>query len=150
MSIFDPSTFLEATLTEPTTKRPPLPIGDYTAVIKAIDPKSGEKDGRAWARFDITLSLEVPAHVQTDLGLSNSTLDLKHTVFLDITPQGGLDNGPGKNRQIGFYRDALDMNKTGDVFSPKNMIGKPLLAKVSHDLKGDAVYEKISGVTKLL
>ena len=43
MSQFDPQAFLDSTTTEASIKRPPLPIGDYTALItKVADLVAGQ------------------------------------------------------------------------------------------------------------
>ena len=149
-SSFDPALFLDVTMDAPTEKRDPLPIGDYTAVI-------GEVTSRAWQgkadptksgiALDVPLTLDVPAEIQASLGLG-STLNLKDSIMLDLTDSGMIDNSKGKNRQLRNYREALDMNKPGDVFSPRKMQGQVITVKVTHEIYQDAPVERISGVTK--
>ena len=101
MSMFNPDTFLDATLDAPTEKRPPLPVGDYVAVIGEVSARAwqGKKDptksGIAW---DIPLSVEIPAEVQASLKLTQSNLTMTDSIMLDITESGTIDNSPGKNR----------------------------------------------------
>jgi len=149
-SSFDPALFLDVTMDAPTEKRDPLPIGDYTAVI-------GEVTSRAWQgkadptksgiALDVPLTIDVPAEIQASLGLG-STLNLKDSIMLDLTDSGMIDNSKGKNRQLRNYREALDMNKPGDVFSPRKMQGQVITVKVTHEIYQDAPVERISGVTK--
>ena len=149
-SSFDPALFLDVTMDAPTEKRDPLPIGDYTAVI-------GEVTSRAWQgkadptksgiALDVLLTIDVPAEIQASLGLG-STLNLKDSIMLDLTDSGMIDNSKGKNRQLRNYREALDMNKPGDVFSPRKMQGQVITVKVTHEIYQDAPVERISGVTK--
>ena len=149
-SSFDPALFLDVTMDAPTEKRDPLPIGDYTAVI-------GEVTSRAWQgkadptksgiALDVPLTIDVPAEIQASLGLG-STLNLKDSIMLDLTDSGMIDNAKGKNRQLRNYREALDMNKPGDVFSPRKMQGQVITVKVTHEIYQDAPVERISGVTK--
>ena len=149
-SAFDPALFLDVTMDAPTEKRDPLPIGDYTAVI-------GEVTSRAWQgkadptksgiALDVLLTIDVPAEIQASLGLG-STLNLKDSIMLDLTDSGMIDNSKGKNRQLRNYREALDMNKSGDVFSPRKMQGQVITVKVTHEIYQDAPVERISGVTK--
>ena len=149
-SSFDPALFLDVTMDAPTEKRDPLPIGDYTAVI-------GEVTSRAWQgkadptksgiALDVLLTIDVPAEIQASLGLG-STLNLKDSIMLDLTDSGMIDNSKGKNRQLRNYREALDMNKSGDVFSPRKMQGQVITVKVTHEIYQDAPVERISGVTK--
>ena len=149
-SSFDPALFLDVTMDAPTEKRDPLPIGDYTAVI-------GEVTSRAWQgkadptksgiALDVPLTIDVPAEIQASLGLG-STLNLKDSIMLDLTDSGMIDNAKGKNRQLRNYREALDMNKPGDVFSPRKMQGQVITVKVTHEIYQDAPVERVSGVTK--
>ena len=150
-SIFDPVAYLDATLEAPTEKRPPLPVGDYTAIIGEITARAwqGKKDpsksGIAW---DVPLSVEIPADVQASLGLTNSTLLLTDSVMLDLTDGGLIDNGPGRNRRLRMYREAVDLNKPGDSFSARLMQGKVVKVKVSHEEWEDNIQERVSGVVK--
>lgn len=151
MSMFNPDTFLDATIEAPTEKRPPLPAGDYTAVIGDVKSRAwqGKKDptksGIAW---DIPLTLEIPADVQTQLGLQQPTITLTDSIMLDLTEAGTIDNSPGKNRGLRNYREALDMNKAGDVFSARKMTGQAVRVKVKHELYEDQIMERVGGVTR--
>lgn len=151
MSMFDPSTFLDATLDTPTEKRPPLPVGDYTAIVGEVKARAwqGKKDpsksGIAW---DIPLALEIPAEVQQDLGLNQSNLTITDSIMLDLTDGGTLDNTPGKNRRLRMYREAVDMNKAGDVFSARKMQGCVVKVKLSHEMYEDSIIERVGGVVK--
>lgn len=150
-SIFDPSTFLDATVDTPTEKRPPLPVGDYTAVIGEIEARSwtGKKDpSKSGIAYDVPLSIEIPAEVQASLGLTQPTLSLKDSIMLDLTEAGTIDNAPGKNRRLRMYREAVDMNKSGDVFSARKMTGKVIKVKLSHELWEGNLMERIDGVAR--
>lgn len=151
-SAFNPDTFLDATLTDPTEKRPPLPVGDYTAILGAVTARQWQgkadptKSGIAW---DIPVTIDVPAEIQAELKMDQSTLNLKDSIMIDLTANGTIDNGPGKNRRLRAYREATDMNKPGDVFSARKMEGKVVKVKITHDLWEGQPIEKISGVVAL-
>jgi len=151
-SSFNPDTFLDATLTDPTEKRPPLPVGDYTAILGAVTARQWQgkadptKSGIAW---DIPVTIDVPAEIQAELKMDQSTLNLKDSIMIDLTANGTIDNGPGKNRRLRAYREATDMNKPGDVFSARKMEGKIVKVKITHDLWEGQPIEKISGVVAL-
>ncbi len=151
-SSFNPDTFLDATLTDPTEKRPPLPVGDYTAILGAVTARQWQgkadptKSGIAW---DIPVTIDVPAEIQAELKMDQSTLNLKDSIMIDLTANGTIDNGPGKNRRLRAYREATDMNKPGDVFSARKMEGKVVKVKITHDLWEGQPIEKISGVVAL-
>ena len=143
--------FLDASISEPTVKRPPLPVGDYLGVIGEVTARAwiGKKDpsksGIAW---DIPLTVEIPAEIQSQLGLTQGTLKMKDSLMLDITPNGALDNAPGCNGGLRRYREACDLNKPGDSFSARQMTGKVVKVKITHELYLDEPVDRISGVTK--
>lgn len=155
-SVFDPSTFLDAQVTEVNEKRPPLPTenpdsedGCYTAVIGEIKADSGtigkgERTGQPWVSMIIPLRIQVPSAVQ-GLGIP-SEMTLTDRAFLDLTPQGGLDNGKGKNRQQRAYREATGTNKAGEPFAWRMLTGKVVKVKVAHELYNDAIQERVAAV----
>lgn len=151
MSNFDPAAFLDATTTEALVKRPPLPVGDYTAVV-------GEIVSRAWQgkadptqsgiAFDIPLAMEVPADVQASLGLSTATINLRDSIMVDLTAEGAIDYSVGKNRRLRMYREALNLNTAGQPFAPRMMTGGVLKVKLTHGVWEGEPIEKVSGVAK--
>lgn len=151
ISNFDPAMFLDTTLTEPTEKRDPLPIGDYKAVIGSLNPPRawvGKSDpSKSGYALDVPLVVDVPAELQAAQGLP-PTLTLKDSIMLDLTEQGHLDNSKGKNRQLRNYREALDMNKPGDSFSFRRLEGQVITVKVGHEIYQDAPVERVVGVAR--
>lgn len=151
VSSFDPASFLDATISEPSVKRPPLPVGDYTGVIGEVTARTwqGRKDpsksGIAW---DIPITLEIPADAQVALGLTVSNVTLKDSIMLDLTEQGSIDNSPGRNTGLRRYREACDMNKPGDSFSARKMQGIVVKVKIDHEIYQDAPVERIAGVAR--
>jgi len=156
-SQFDPATFLDATIDQPTEKRPPLPVecpgtsdGLYTAVVGEVGARAwqGKKDptksGIAW---DVPLQIEVPGQLQADLKLQPQ-LTLRDSIMVDLTEQGTIDNTPGKNRRLRTYREACDMNKPGDVFSARKMQGRVVKVKISHEIYEGQPVERIDNVLK--
>lgn len=151
MSAFDPQAYLDSQISEPTVKRPPLPAGDYTAVIEDVKSRTwqGKNDPtKSGIAFDIPLVVDLPLEVQQQLGIDATTLKFTDSVMLDLTESGTIDNGVGKNRRLRTYREACDMNKVGDVFSPRKMVGKVIIVKIKHDLWEGEIVEKIAGVAK--
>ena len=147
--MFDPQSFLDAQMETPLEKRPPLPEGDYTAMIGEIKSRAWQgkadpsKSGIAW---DIALVVQIPMDLQDSLG--RPELTITDSTFIDITESGMIDSGPGKNRKLRAYREALDMNKVGDVFSARKMTGGIVKVKVKHDIYEGEPQERISGVAK--
>jgi hypothetical protein len=151
-SQFDPNVFLDAQVTEVNEKRPPLPTenpedpnGLYVAVIGEIKTDSGtigkgDRIGQPWISMVIPLRIQVPAAVQ-GLGLPPE-LTLTDRAFLDLTPQGGLDNSKGKNRQQRAYRDATGMNVPGVPFAWRMLQGRTVKVKVTHELYEGNIQER--------
>jgi hypothetical protein len=149
-SAFDPMLFLDTTLDSPTEKREPLPIGDYTAVIGEVTSRQwqGKADPtKSGVALDVPLIIDVPAELQVSMGLP-ATLNLKDSIMLDLTESCMIDNGKGKNRQLRNYREATNMNKPGDVFSPRKLQGQVITIKVTHEIYQDSPVERVSGVSK--
>lgn len=135
MSIFDPNALLDATLDTPTEKRPPLPVGDYLAIIGEVTAaqwtsKDSTKSGVKW---NVPLKIQIPAETKEALGLAVDEITLTDGIMLDLTPNGALDNSLGKNSRLRMYREALDMNKPGDVFGARKMTGQLILVNIKHE-----------------
>ena len=152
MTQFDPQAFLDLPVDTVFEKRPPLPVGDYIATIKDITPRpwTGKNDPtKSGMAYDVQLTLEVPAEVQAAIGITLPTLQLKDSIMLDLTVEGAFDGAPGRNRQLRNYREALDMNKPGETFRAREMIGKMLLVKVGHETYQGNLMERVNGVAKV-
>ena len=150
MSNFDPQAFLSATMDQPLEKAPPLPEGDYTAVVgkPEIRVNQGKKDpSKTYTFLDIPLALEVPADLQSS-GIP-PTRTLRHSIILDVNDNGALDMGPGRNSGLRILREALDMNRPGEAFSIAAIEGRPIKAKVKHEIYQEQIQERIGGVAKL-
>ena len=151
-SAFDPSVFLDAQVNEVNEKRPPLPVenpddvnGLYMAVIGEIKADSGivgkgDNAGKPWVSMIIPLRIQVPPVIQA-LGVPDE-ITLTDRAFLDLTPQGGLDNSKGKNRRQKDYRDATGTNVAGVPFAWRQLQGKVVKVKVNHELYQDQIQER--------
>ncbi len=151
-SVFDPNVFLDAQTTEVNERRPPIPTenpddsnGLYTAVIGEIKTDSGtigkgDRVGQPWISMIIPLRLQVPPSVQ-GLGLPPE-LTLTDRAFLDLTPQGGIDNSKGKNRRQKDYRDATGTNVPGVAWSWRMLQGKIVKVKVTHEMYEGNIQER--------
>lgn len=150
-SAFDPSAFLDAQITEVLIKRPPVPVGDYTAVIGDITARTWQgvkdpsKSGIAW---DIPLTVELPPEVQTALGIDKSTISMKDSIMIDLNDAGMIDTGVGKNNRLRAYREACNLNNPGDVFSARKMVGAVITVKIKHGVYNDLPTEEIGAVAR--
>lgn len=145
---FDPSAFVNLEISTPLVRRPPLAEGDYLATIGEVKAAQwhSEKLGTTGLKYNVPLTLEVPPDQQDKVG--STQVKLTDGIMLDLTDGGGLDLGTGKNGTLRRYREALDMNKPGDVFSAAKMQGRLVKVKIKHELYNGDIQERPNGVTK--
>lgn len=154
---FDPNAFLDLPIEEAFERRAPLPAKDYVAVVKEVTVRQWQSkdkyndDGtlKSGIAYDVTLSLQIPEDLRTSLGYDRDSFDIKDGIMVDLNAQGGLDTAKGKNGQMRAYREALDMNKAGEVFRPRSMAGRMLLVRVKHEEYNGNIQERVGGVAKL-
>lgn len=161
-SNFDPQLFLDAQQDKPNVKRPPLPVanpedptGAYVGVIGEVKMASGTiekgtRAGRPWLAAVVPIDIQVPQKVQDQLGLKLETgaLRLTEYVMLDLTENNLIDNSVGRNRRQRAYREALDMNKPGDVFSWRKVQGQALKVMIEHEMYQGEPVDKVGAVLK--
>ena len=114
-SIFNPDDFMNATTTEANdTTVTPVPPGEYRAQIEKIETR--EVNGRDGPRYvmDVTYSILDDA-VKAELG--RDKLTVRQTIWLDVTSQGQIDSGKGKNVGLGRLRQAAGFNVPGKPFA---------------------------------
>ncbi len=148
---FDPAQFVDMEISAPLERRPPLPVGDYTAVIGDVScvPWQSKIDpSKSGLRYVVPLKLNVPPSVKADLHIDMDVIQLTDSIMLDLTEQGTMDLSVGKNNMLRRYREALDMNKPGDTFSARRMTGRLILVKVEHEVYQDQVMERVGSVAK--
>lgn len=145
---FDPNAFLNATFNDSNdTKYVLTPVGDYLGQIEPLDDKSfevGEKDGKQWARLNLRITVHGDERIKTATGLDKRTL--RGQIFLDLTPAGGLDFGPGRNIQLGRVREAVGLNIPGQPFAFNMLGGKMVKFSVGHRVDpkdASKIYEDV-------
>jgi hypothetical protein len=149
---FNPAQFVDMEIDKEMVKRPPLPEGDYTAMIGEVNaaPWTSQKDSsKSGIRYVVPLKIQVPPDVKASLGIDTDTIQLTDSIMLDLNENGGIDTSPGKNNGLRRYREALGMNKPGEPFSARRMQGQPLLVKIKHEIYEGEVQERIGGVAKV-
>lgn len=131
MSTFNPDAFMSTSVKEANdTKFTPIPDhpegeGWESQVddVKARQVKG--KDGTPSFVIDLTWAI-LAEPVKKETGLDKPTV--RQTVWLDLTKEGNLDFGKGKNVQLGRVREALGQNKPGKAWKPQDLMGQ--MAKV--------------------
>lgn len=156
MGHFDPSTFLDVTFTDANdTVSVPVPAGEYQATAGEPKMRGGvsDKSGQQWAALDINWEID---------GSSLSVLEgktlkeitgrdkcvVKQSIMLDLTPGGGIDTGKGMNVAFGRLREALDLNKPGEPFSPRMIQGRMAKVSVAHRVYEGQTFADVKAVAK--
>lgn len=144
MSTFNHESFLNTETTDSNdTQYTPVPEGEFPACVKDIKART-TSSGKAV--LDVNWKID-DAGVEAATGMKENTV--RQSIFLDITENGGLDNGKGKNVQLGKLRDALGQNASGKAWRPGMLVGGVARVKVSHRMDGDNIYTDVKGVSKL-
>lgn len=150
MSVFNPETFMDSTITAPnSTKVESVPPGEYRAVIdpEGVKPPKVVTSQKSGDQF---VFLEIPWLVDDDQlkeKLGRDKLQVRQTISLDITPEGALDMGKGKNVGLGRLREALGMNE--GPFNPRHLAGAgPALVSVQYQ-RNNPDYTEVSKVGKI-
>lgn len=147
MSTFDATNFQNAQFTDAnSTEYIPVPEGEYIAVI---DKQEIRPTSKGQVILDVTWKID-DAEVAEATGLTNPTV--RQSIFLDVTDNGGLDFGAGKNINLGRLRKALNQNVSGKPWTFGNLLGAVATIRVKHrivpDENGgdDRVYTDVAGV----
>lgn len=141
---FDSDAFLSQQTTEAgSTDYTPLPDRDWPAQIAKVQYREA-KDSHV---LDIFWEVATP-EVKEITG--REKVSIKQGVFLDLTPNGGLDMGKGMNVQLNRVRDVLGQNQAGQTWAPRNLVGGT--AKITTSSRtgdGGRVYNDVKAVAKL-
>lgn len=152
MSVFDPASYLDATISEPTVRRPPLPAQrDFIGTIKDVKARAWQgkadpsKSGIAW---DVQIEIDLSAYPDVLSSVGQDKVLLTDGIMLDLTEGGLIDQAKGKNNKLRKYRDALDMNKPGDNFSGRVMIGRLIRVKIKNETYEGDILDKVESVAR--
>lgn len=153
---FDPNAYLDATTTSASERRNPVPPGDYVSTIQNLEAtrwqskdKYDERTGelKSGPKFNITHSIDLPESVQEVCGIKQ--LIITDGIMLDTTPEGQLDYSRGRNTRLRMYREATGLNRDGEPFSPRMLVGRMIKVKITHDLWQGNVQERIGAIAAL-
>lgn len=156
-SIFSPDSFLDATTTEESVKRPPLPAGrDFISNIKSIKSRTwqGKTDPtKGGIVVDVQHEFDLSAYPEVRAALGGlEKVVITDGIMLDLTEQGNIDYSPGKNGKLRQYRDATGLNVAGQPFSIRMFEGRMVRARIKHvpnkDLPNE-FYDNIETVAKV-
>jgi hypothetical protein len=117
--------------------------GEYIAVIdpvseenfRSFDIKKGERAGQKGLSLNLTWNInDESGAITAKIG---RTPKVRQNLFLDLTSQGGLDFGKGRNVSLGQLREALGQNMTGRPWSFGMLGGGVAKIKVKHRILDD-------------
>jgi len=136
MSTFDPTNFLNTEITEANaTAYTPVAEGEYPGSIAELKPRV-LSDGRPL--LDVVWIIDDET-AREETGMAEPKV--RQSLWLDLTDNGTLDMGKGKNVALGRLRDALGQNTSGQLWNPGMLIGGVAKVKVAHSI------DKRDGVT---
>lgn len=148
--MFDPNQFLDLQITEANdTKVIPVPVGEFTAVADKTECRTwqSKKDpSKSGVTLEVTWAIDDQG-VKELLGRDQVTV--RQGIMLDLTDEGGLDMGKGRNVGLGRLREALGLNVPGQPFAFSMIPGRMAKIKVDHRIDGENVYAEVKGAAKL-
>ena len=140
--MFDTESFLNQQVEgEMSTEFTPVPEGEYTGIVKDVKARQA-KDSHL---MDVVWEID-DEEARRVTGMEHPTV--RQTIFLDLTDNGGLDLGKGKNIALGRLRDALNQNGPG-AWSPAMLLGQAAKVRVEHRLYEGRTFADVKGVAKL-
>lgn len=148
MSLFDPTSFLNAPINEAlATKREPLPTADAVeALVAKQEMVNGEKDGKPWYKLNVQFEITDRDYLAKAPGSPEKAF-ITWGIMLDMTEQGTLAFGPNKNVKLGQLREATGSNMPGKSLADN--VGRIVKIKIGHRVDGNdssLVYEDVKGV----
>jgi hypothetical protein len=154
ISPFDPSQFLDASTTEASVRRPPLPVGEYQGTLG--EPKFRQTEGKkdtnlgvryTWLDIPVTIDLTQYADLQASIGVDQVILTYSGRV--DTSPSGGIDYGKGKSPGFRQIREATGLNQAGQPFTPRQLQGRVVRVRVKHEPYQGELIDNIDSVAKV-
>lgn len=150
-SAFDPSTFLDSSIDEPSIRRPPLPMGtEIIGIIGEPKVRSGQQKAdpsKTWTTVDLPIEIDLTSRPDIKAIVGVDKVVITDGVMLDISPAGTIDNSPGKNGKMRRYREATGLNQPGQSFSFRMLQGRPVKVKIKHRMWEGEAFDDIDAVT---
>ena len=145
MSNFSAEQFLKTSVTgDMDTKLTPVPArgkndDPWRAQISKLGAIRGtDKNGEEYTMMNVTFHIldeEAKKHTGLEKPFSRQSL------FLEFTPEGSLERGPGKNTRLGAIREATDQNKANKPWNPEMLLNQNV--KVRTKVSDDGQYSEV-------
>jgi len=152
-STFDPAAFGSSSFEgEGDTRRLQIEAKEYPGIVQG---PWGEKSkirttDKGQVILDLMWQVDDPEQCKK-LNVERIPLQ-RQSIFLDLTPNGGLDMGPFKNSELNKLRTIWGLNKAGVKWAFQDFIGKPGKVKIVSKPNADDPqnpYFNITAVTAL-
>lgn len=148
--MFDANTLLNQDVTgAASTEYVPIPVGEYTAVVKDISVKevTSQKTGETYRFFEVQYGLDSP-EVAELTGMTEPRV--RQSMILDMTDSGTLNLGKGKNVPLGRLREACGQNDPSKPWNFNMLVGQAVKVSVKHRIGDEGqIYAEVKGVAKL-
>lgn len=124
----------------------PVPEGEYVATVKEVTGRVVTAQGRETpilrVRWEID-SEDVAAVTGRKVNV------VPQDLWLDMTPRGSLDMGPGMNVALGRLREALGQNESGKPWGFGAMVGQVARILVTHRTTDQGPFADVKTVRAL-
>lgn len=150
--MFDADSFLDFIVTGANaTKVTPCPIGEFPGVIDKIAARQWQSgDGtKTGVALDVTWSVEDD---EAKAATGRDVVSVRQGLLLDLTPDGAIDMGEGKNVGLGRLRAAVGLNDPSMEFAFNQLPGRMGKIKVGHrpdNRDPEIIYAQVDAVTSL-
>lgn len=126
--MFDPNKFMQSNFNgKLDTVIPTLPEDDYRVIVDGVEHRTATVDGETRHILRVRWKL---VDANQLIAIDRKAASVNHDLWLDLTPDGGLDEGEGKNIGLGQMLEALGLN--GQPWSPGSLVGQgPVIARIA-------------------
>lgn len=146
---FDPEQFMQTPVTGAlSTEYVNIPEGEYLGMIRpdGIKPRKITTQNGESVVVDLTWETDDPKAKEVT---GRNSSQARQSIFLDLTAEGHLDLGKGKNVQLGRLREALKQNDNSRPWSFGMLSGVPAYFVVQHRQADGKVYADVKAVRPL-
>lgn len=145
-SVFDPQTFAQMTFTGAnSTEASVIPEGEWLFLITKQEIISWSSKDKSKQGLKSVLTLETGEPEVTQVtGRPKSVL--RYDLMLDLTPEGGLDQGKGMNVRLGRAREACGLNRPGMPFAFDMFLGHTVKAAIKHEIYEGQPQARVTGI----
>jgi len=133
------------------TRRLRLEPADYSAVV--VGPWGEKSKLKVEKEYVILEILWQPSSPEMEAKFNVEKLPpVRQSIFLDLTPGGGIDMGPFKNPDLNTLLTVFGLGQNGAAWKFSDFIGRPGKIKVGHrpnPANPQDPYVNVNAVTKL-